>query len=131
MVAPNTDQNRRARLEAAIEIAIALLDAADADPDLESNGDDEPHLGWTSGGPNWNDRLTDDREQDVGDEGEPDEDREHSLGWTEAIDQQQAMRRDGWNLDEGEPSLGWTTDGEIGVCDDGEADAELSREDGE
>lgn len=36
---------RRARLERAIEAAIALLDALDGDPDLEETGDAEPSLG--------------------------------------------------------------------------------------
>ena len=40
---------RRLRQEAAAEIErlIALLDALDADPDLEEPGDLEPSLGWT------------------------------------------------------------------------------------
>lgn len=37
----------RARLEAAVEAAIAALDALDGDPDLEDFGDREPSLGWT------------------------------------------------------------------------------------
>lgn len=37
----------RARIEAAIERLVALLDAIDGDPDLELMGDDEPSLGWT------------------------------------------------------------------------------------
>jgi hypothetical protein len=40
-IRPSTAQRRRARLEAAIEAAIAALDALDGDADLEDDGNGE------------------------------------------------------------------------------------------
>lgn len=40
----------RARMEAAIETMLALLDELEADPDLEPDTDNEPTLGWHEGG---------------------------------------------------------------------------------
>jgi hypothetical protein len=81
---PEANDNRtakRRRLESVIEIAIALLDAMDGDEDLEETGDLEPYLGWVGAGPGRT--LTDeDREEDAGDEPEPDTDDEPWLGWT-------------------------------------------------
>ena len=82
---PEANDNRsakRRRLESVIEIAIALLDALDGDEDLEETGDLEPYLGWVGAGPGRT--LTDgDREEDAGDEPEPETDDEPSLGWTD------------------------------------------------
>lgn len=77
---PATAPNQRQRLEQVIEIAIALLDAMDGDPDLEETGDLEPYLaavGSDYAG------SADDREDDDCDRGEPGEDDEPSLGWTD------------------------------------------------
>lgn len=73
---------RRQHLEQMIEIAIALLDAIDGDPDLEETGDLEPYLAWVGAGPGV--CCTDgDREDDECDKGEPEQDDEPSLGWTD------------------------------------------------
>ena len=82
---PEANDNRtakRRRLEGVIEIAIALLDAIDGDEDLEETGDLEPYLGWVGAGPGLA-VSNDDREEDAGDEAEPDDDEEPSLGWTD------------------------------------------------
>ena len=71
---------RRQRLEEVIEIAIALLDAMDGDQDLEETGDLEPYL--AAAGADYA-GSTDDREDDECDRGEPGEDDEPSLGWTD------------------------------------------------
>ncbi|MEC5383709.1 hypothetical protein VSX64_23455 [Aurantimonas sp. C2-6-R+9] len=73
---------RRQRLEEVIEIAIALLDAMDGDTDLEETGDLEPYLAWVGAGPGVC-FTDDDREDDECDRGEPGEDDEPSLGWTD------------------------------------------------
>lgn len=64
----------------------------DGDTDLEPANDDEPagdeaesSLGWPEGAVYRAGTSLDDREQDVGDEGEPDADREPSLGSLDPI----------------------------------------------
>ena len=94
----------RARIAEEVARLIGVLDGLDADAELEEHGDEEPNLGWVGhgAGPNRNDSQ-DDREADVGDEGEPDEDREPALGWTEAEDQAGRDRfGDRWRWDEDE-----------------------------
>ncbi|MFI5411264.1 hypothetical protein [Kaistia sp. UC242_56] len=85
---------RRLRVEAAAEVErlIALLDAIDADVDLEPGGDDEPSLGACESHPHawlpdeyidqtrWSASGVDDREDE--DEREDGCDAEPSLGWT-------------------------------------------------
>lgn len=117
----------RRKVEDEIERLIGLLDTTDANPD------DEPSLGWPNAmGPqqfgSTPGRLDDDREDD-GDDLEPDEDGEFSLGWenggsqavlrdsdeyepdldtTEEIDQVRRLQTlPGWKSDDGEPDLGW------------------------
>ncbi|MHA6687776.1 hypothetical protein [Mesorhizobium sp. A556] len=85
-----------------IERLIDLLDAMNADPDLEETGEAEPWLGWTDAGPQalfcnerHDDRELDDEREDVSeDEGadindkpHDDEELEPSLGRLELIDQ--------------------------------------------
>lgn len=84
-------RSSRQKLEAAIEAAIAALDALDGDPDLEPIEDDEPSLGAREGRPGgiafdarfreWRDGAdqtewgrtgsSDDREYDEAEMGEP------------------------------------------------------------
>ena len=65
----------RQRLEAAVDRAIAALDAYDGDADLE------PSLGWPEGRHRWGSGGTDDREEQCEGEGDYDE-REPSCGWS-------------------------------------------------
>jgi len=84
---PATATKCRQHLERVIEIAIALLDALDSDPDLEETSDLEPYLaavGSDYAG------SADDREDDDCDRGEPGEDDEPSLGWTDEEAEQDA-----------------------------------------
>lgn len=62
-----------------------FLDESDIDPDLEDCGDDEPSLGWTTGG----------------------------SGLSGAEDYE-ADEADDEDVGDNEPSLGWTLDGAIG-----------------
>ncbi|MEX6506968.1 hypothetical protein [Jiella sp. M17.18] len=113
-----------------IERLISVLDELDRDPDFE------PYLAGYSEG-------TDDRESDDSDL-EDGADTEHSLGWTENIDERQArMVHSGWVFGdgEGEPLLGWCEnhgcgftaaqegssrdDREWDVADEGEMEDEL------
>ncbi|WP_375458320.1 hypothetical protein [uncultured Enterovirga sp.] len=75
---------KREAIEAHVERLIALLDMLDGDTDLEPDSDaepagdeDEPSLGWQNGPGFRASEGLDDREQDVGDECEPDADREN------------------------------------------------------
>ena len=89
---------QRQKIERAIDVLIALLDAADGDPDLE------PYLSGIGHG-------SDDRE-DEHDGREPDEDGEPDLGWAESIMQ-------------GGPSwfpIGWGIDHEADPAESGIAD---------
>lgn len=79
-------------LEDEIERLIAMLDELDGDADFEQGEDDEdghdaePCLGWSASGAHG---LGDDREQDVGDEGE------------------EVCEDEGADRDDAEPMLGW------------------------
>jgi hypothetical protein len=113
-----------------IERLIGFLDATDADPDREDNGDgegepdDEPILGWT------------DREAARGvtmaacDSYLADNETDNSDDEPECEDE--GAEHDGREPDEdGEPMLGWTEEGEFGdtvASADGEAD-DMSVED--
>lgn len=88
----------RHKIERAIDVLIALLDAADGDPDLE------PSLGYNPYGSNDAEGEHDGRE--------PDEDGEPDLGWTE-------------NVMQGGPSwfpIGWGVDHEADPAESGIAD---------
>jgi len=101
--------------------------AADGDRELD-NSDWEPSLGAPERHPlpsgftfgddparhtqaRWSDGVGDEREDD-GDDLEPDNDAEYSLGWTFHVDQTKAIAG-GCNMDggEGEPDLGWSGHG--------------------
>lgn len=80
----------RARVGAAIEALVDILDRLEPDPDLEADNDDEPSLGWCDGAYGRRYGGTDDREA----EDEHDEDggdSEPSLGAPE-----RTQFRDGW-----------------------------------
>ncbi|MBN9252635.1 MAG: hypothetical protein BGO03_12010 [Mesorhizobium sp. 61-13] len=144
----------RRKVEDEIERLIGLLDTTDTNPD------DEPSLGWPNAlGPqqfgSTPGALNDDREDD-GDDLEPDEDGEFSLGWenegsqavlrdsdeyepelgtTEEIDQVRRLQTlPGWKLEDGEPYLGWVENHGKGIHpdetdDDRESENEHGRED--
>lgn len=138
----------RRKVEDEIERLIGLLDTTDTNPD------DEPSLGWPNAlGPqqfgSTPGRLDDDREDD-GDDLEPDEDGEFSLGWenehsqavlrdsdeyepelgtTEEIDQVRRLQTLSAVIHDGEPDLGWVETHGSGVrpgetTDDREGDDE-------
>ena len=48
---PSPPSRAGQRRKQVIEIAIALLDAMDDDPDVEETGDLEPYLAWVGAGP--------------------------------------------------------------------------------
>lgn len=80
----------RARVGAAIEALVDILDRLEPDPDLEADNDDEPSLGWCDGAYGRRYGGTDDREA----EDEHDEDggdSEPSLGAPD-----RAALFDGW-----------------------------------
>ncbi|MBW9053436.1 hypothetical protein [Rhizobium mesosinicum] len=114
-VAPATalGQLRRAALEALIEELIALLDAADGDPDLEDNADDEPSLGSTAkciGDDCLEDLELDDCDDEEGGDEEP------SMGWSnpEGLRVQvpaEASQIQDFDFDEGEWSQGFDGSG--------------------
>ena len=73
------DRGRRARIEAAVDGLLALLDAVDGDADAEGDdADREPNFGPSNG-----------------EECEPDTEGELSLGWTVAINQEGRKWRGG------------------------------------
>jgi hypothetical protein len=109
----NADFRAVFRREAEIEIErlITALDLIDGDPDDETGEVDEASLGWgltlegtsqaylDGSEPSGEAELEDDAgsnpEEDVGDDGEPDEDREPILGWAELLDQRFSVKRMG------------------------------------
>ncbi|WP_238121746.1 MULTISPECIES: hypothetical protein [unclassified Xanthobacter] len=136
----------RARVAAAIESLVDLLDSLEDDPDLEPDNDDEPSLSWEGGQPGryfpegspgvgivrYDDA---DRERDAGDGPEgPDADREftslerHGSGFVYSGPDDCEMNGDEDDDDgDTEPSLGWVTRENggtyCGVCSDREQDA--------
>lgn len=137
---PSALERKRRALEARIEEMITLLDILDGDVDLEptlgapESRDWRSQVRWVDGE---NAAVFDDAEDD-GDDREPDdsgygdaaglvegEQGEPSLGWTSDIDQEQALAPlSTWQLDEGEPLLGWPERGmqigNLGRGDEGE-----------
>ncbi|WP_182915373.1 hypothetical protein [Rhodopseudomonas palustris] len=101
--------SRRDR-EALIDVLIESLDAADADPDLEPAGDDEPTLGSIAEHTNWAGGSTDDREGDDGCDDREGDELQHG-----------GDEHDGCEPDvDAEDALGWTIDGALGYSGDHE-----------
>lgn len=109
----------RARMEAAIEAMLAMLDELEGDVDLEPDNDDEPSLGWCDGANVHRYGTVDDREvedehdedghdREADDEGDPDQDLEPALGWNAEASQAHLMGAGGAGVsgEEDEPSLG-------------------------
>ncbi|MCA1298502.1 hypothetical protein [Stappia indica] len=79
----------RARIEAAIENLVALLDQIDGDCDYEETGDGEPYLSWPGDGPH--------RERG---ERDPSGEGEYPHGWTVHGSERQDSRLHFWSFDE-------------------------------